>query len=480
MADARKRHCSPIFSTQWLAMIDGEMLLPLVSPMYGSGLIKTTKILRCEVISMLVTVIAIGTRGDVQPYLALSQGLIEAGYAVRLVTHAAFETLARDYAIPFFPLDDDMQEFLQPERARKVLDAGQNGLLFAYRLARFTDPLVNQYMQRCWEACQDADLIIVTFLSFLIGYSTAEKLSKALVATFLQPLLLPTKFLPEPGAPHLPQWPPLLGKMFNYQSHLFAGAVLWRLFTPTVNVARQNVYHLPPLPKKSLYASLPDYVDLILYAYSPLLVPKPPDWGEMIQVTGFWSLGPPKGWQPDPSLVEFLESGPPPVYVGFGSVSPHRPEETADIVKKALSLAKQRGVIMIERTQGSDQRLSDTLYVTNGLPHEWLFPYMQAVVHHGGAGTTAASLRAGVPTIIVPHVDDQQFWGERVAKLGVGPKPVARRHLSAHKLAELLNAVGRNQDMQRRAQEVGAALRKENGVGQAVKAIQACVASKKK
>jgi sterol 3beta-glucosyltransferase len=174
---------------------------------------------------MLVTVIAIGTRGDVQPYLALSQGLIQAGYAVRLATHTAFETLVRTYAIPFFPLDEDVQEFFQPERVRKVLDAGENGLLYAYRLARYTDPLVHSYLQRCWEACQDADLIIVTFLSFLLGYSTAEQASKPLVATFLQPALLPTKFLPEPAASHLPQWPPWLEHMVNYHSRLIAGAV---------------------------------------------------------------------------------------------------------------------------------------------------------------------------------------------------------------------------------------------------------------
>ncbi len=429
---------------------------------------------------MRVTVIAIGSRGDVQPYLALSQGLIEAGYTVRLATHAEFETLAREYTIPFFPLDDGMQAFLQPERVRKVLDAGENVFLFVYRLARFYDPLVTTYMQRCWGACQDADVIIVAPLSFLIGYSIAERVNKPLVATFLQPTLLPTKFLPEAGAPPLPQWPPLIGNLFNYHSHLMADAIFWRLFTPAVNRARQQVYHLPPLPKKSLFASLPHVVDLILCAYSPLVIPRPPDWGETTQLTGFWSLGAPSGWQPDPSLVAFLASGPPPIYVGFGSWSPHRPDETLDLVKKALSLAKQRGVILIERTQGSDQRRSDTLYVTNGVPHEWLFPRMQAIVHHGGAGTTAASLRAGVPTIIVPHAVDQQFWGERVAKLGVGPKPVARRHLSTYKLADLLTAVGRNQDMQRRAQEVGPALRKENGVGQAVQAIQACVASKKK
>jgi sterol 3beta-glucosyltransferase len=427
---------------------------------------------------MLVTVIAIGSRGDVQPYLALSQGLIEAGYAVRLVTHAAFETLAREYAIPFFPLEEDVQDFFQPAHVSKVLDAGENALLFTYRLARFTDPLVTLYMQRCWEACQDADVIIVTFLSLLIGYSTAERLNKPLVATFLQPTLLPTKFLPE-VAPHLPQWPPLLANLLNYHSRLMAGTIFWRLFTPAVNRARQHVFHLPPLPRRSLLASLPRVVDLLLYAYSPLVVPRPPDWEETTQITGFWSLGVPSGWQPDPSLVEFLEAGPPPIYVGFGSMSSHRSDETFALVKKALTLAGQRGVMLIEKTQGSDQRYSDNLYVTNGVPHEWLFPRMQAIVHHGGAGTTAASLRAGVPTIIIPHVADQRFWGERVARLGVGPQPVSRRHLSATKLAELLHAVGRNQDMQRKAQEVGAALRREHGVGQAVQAIQACAASKK-
>ncbi len=427
---------------------------------------------------MIITVIAIGSRGDVQPYLALSQGLIEAGYTVRLVTHAVFETLAREYAIPFFPLDDDVQDFFQPESVRKVLEAGENALLYTSRLACFISPHVTPYMQRCWEACQDADVIIVTFLSLLIGYSIAERVNKPLVATFLQPTLLPTRFLPE-VAPHVPQWPPLLANLLNYHSHLIAGAIIWQLFTPAVNRARQHVFHLPPLPRRSIFPSLPHVVDLLLYAYSPLVIPRPPDWEGTTQVIGYWPLGVPSGWQPDPALVEFLKAGPPPIYVGFGSMSPHRSDETIDLVTKALALAGQRGVMLIERTEGSDQRRSDTLYVTNGVPHEWLFPRMQAIVHHGGAGTTAASLRAGVPTIIVPHVADQRFWGERVAKLGVGPKPVARHRLSAHKLADMFHAVGGNQGMQRRAQEVGAALRKENGVVQAVQAIQACVASKK-
>ncbi|TMD28652.1 MAG: hypothetical protein E6J04_15400 [Chloroflexi bacterium] len=221
------------------------------------NLYKIIKLLLFEVIPMLVTIIAIGSRGDIQPYLALSKGLIDAGYAVRLATHAAFETLVRNYALPFFPLDDDTQEFFQSERGRKTLEAGEIALLYVYRLARFTEPLVQRYMQRCWEACRDADLILVTFLSFLIGYSTAEKARKPLVATFLQPSLLPTKFLPEPAMSHLPQWPPLIGNLFNYQSHIIGGAVFWRLFTPAVNRARQNVYHLPPLPKKSLFGLNP-------------------------------------------------------------------------------------------------------------------------------------------------------------------------------------------------------------------------------
>ena len=420
---------------------------------------------------MRITILALGSRGDIQPYMALSKGLNSAGHSVRLATHAAFATLVRSHDIEFFPLDDEPREFFHTERGRASLHGNTHAFVYLYRLVRMFDPLVDGYMQHSGEACKDADAIIVTQLSFLIGYSVAEKLQKPLVATFLQPSLLPTKAFPEPTASRMPQHPQALGETLNYQSHLGAGTIFWKLFTPAVNRARKRIYDLPPLSKESLFATLPDHVALVLYGYSPVLLPKPGDWGKTTYVTGFWMLEHPQVWQPEPGLVDFLRSGPPPVYIGFGSMSSYHPSKTLHIVMEAVYRINQRGIILVEKDYMESQKLSEQIYITNGVPHDWLFPHMGAIVHHGGAGTTAASLAAGKPTLVVSHIVDQQFWGDRVAALGAGPRPLSRRHLSIEKLAKTLDSVIGNEDMKSKAEEVAKSLLKENGVKEAIHAI---------
>ena len=170
-------------------------------------------------------------------------------------------------------------------------------------------------------------------------------------------------------------------------------------------------------------------------------------------------------------LVDFLYAGPTPIYIGFGSMSSYRPTETIALVEAALTQIGQRGILLVDRDVYRSQKRSDTLYLTNGVAHDWLFPQMQAIVHHGGAGTTAASLRAGVPTIIIPSISDQWFWGYQVAHAGVGPQPISRKNLTTQRLVEKLNIVLHNQEMHRRAKEMGACIRSENGVEQGVKII---------
>jgi sterol 3beta-glucosyltransferase len=426
-------------------------------------------------LKMRITILAIGSRGDIQPYMALSKGLSSAGHSVRLATHTAFATLVRSHDIDFFPLDDEPHEFFQTDRGRASLNGNTNAFVYLYRLVRMLDPLIDGYMERCGEACKDADSIIVTYLSFLLGYSLAERLKKPLVATFLQPSLLPTKAFPEPTAFRLPQRPQSFGETLNYQSHLGAGTIFWKLFTPAVNRARKSIYHLPPLPKESLFATLPEHVALILYGYSTQLLSKPDDWGETTHVTGFWMLEHAQVWHPEPDLIDFLQSGPPPVYIGFGSMSSYHPGDTLRIAQETLLHTGQRGIILVEKDYMREQKISEQIYVTNGVPHDWLFPRMSVIIHHGGAGTTAASLLAGKPTIVVSHIVDQQFWGDRIAFLGVGPRPLSRRHLSAGKLEKALHSVIGNEDMKRKAEEVGKRLREENGVEQAVCAINTLV-----
>ncbi|GCE12427.1 glycosyltransferase [Tengunoibacter tsumagoiensis] len=421
---------------------------------------------------MNITIIAIGSRGDIAPYIALSQGLINAGHTICLATHQAYAELVRSYHIPFFPLDDDAKDLFQEEGGEQLLAKGINPYRFAQHVAHRIAHFTPQYMQRAQEACRESDTVIVALASLLIGSTIAEKYQKRLIITILQPMLLSTAALPEPTSPWLPQKPPLLGKTMNLFSHMMAQYYTGWLFLPAANAARKKLYSLPPLPR-SFYATLPNLTPLLLCAYSPLLVPKPTDWSETIHITGFWMTKHPESWQPDNELIDFLSTGPAPIYIGFGSMSPYHPLQTIEMVEETLTQIGQRGILLVDKYIYKTQKRSDRLYLINDVAHDWLFPRMQAIVHHGGAGTTAASLSAGVPTIVIPHISDQWFWGERVVQLGAGPQPISRKHLTSQKLAEHLHSVLHNQKMRQKAREIGNRLQNEDGVDQAVKAINA-------
>jgi UDP:flavonoid glycosyltransferase YjiC (YdhE family) len=206
----------------------------------------------------------------------------------------------------------------------------------------------------------------------------------------------------------------------------------------------------------------------ILYGFSPTVVPKPADWGERIHVTGYWFLERPSDWQPPADVADFIRSGPPPVYVGFGSMGNRDPREVTEIVLDALDRCRQRGVILTGWGGLSRADLPDNVFGIESMPFDWLFPRMSAVVHHGGAGTTSAGLRAGVPSVIVPFFADQPFWAERVCRLGVGPGPVHRKRLTAERLARAISIAVNDSRMRDRAGEIGERIRGEDGVAAAV------------
>jgi UDP:flavonoid glycosyltransferase YjiC (YdhE family) len=209
-----------------------------------------------------------------------------------------------------------------------------------------------------------------------------------------------------------------------------------------------------------------------VYGYSPLVVPKPPDWGEWIHVCGYWFLDAAETYQPPDDLIAFLQSGPPPVYVGFGSMIHRDPARVAEMAVKALAIAQQRGILLTGWAGLNHRNLPDHVFQIDAAPHDWLFPRTAAVVHHGGAGTAAAGLRAGVPSIVVPFFADQHFWGERAHALGVGPKPIPQKQLTAERLAEAIHIAVTDQAMRARAADLGRRLQAEDGVGRAVEVIQ--------
>ena len=210
----------------------------------------------------------------------------------------------------------------------------------------------------------------------------------------------------------------------------------------------------------------------MLSAYSPSIIPHPADWPESTHVTGYFFLDNQADWQPSPELKAFLEAGDPPVYIGFGSMAGRNPEQLAKLILEALAKSGQRGLLLTGWGGLRAELVPDNVFVLDSAPHSWLFPRMAAVVHHGGAGTTAEGLRAGVPSVIVPFVLDQPFWGARIKALGLGPDPIPQKKLTADRLANAIKIAVTDSNMKQRAHSYGAAIRAENGIGNAVKIIQ--------
>ena len=174
---------------------------------------------------------------------------------------------------------------------------------------------------------------------------------------------------------------------------------------------------------------------------------------------------------PPAALLDFLQYGSPPVYIGFGSMSNRNPEQTADLVIEALTLTNQRAVLLSGWGGLQGTNMPDSIFMIDSIPHSWLFPRVSAVVHHGGASTTAAGLKAGIPSVVIPFFGDQPFWGQRVADLGVGAKPIPRKRLTAERLAKAIQEVVTNEDMRRRAMKLGKQIQTENGIESAVEII---------
>jgi UDP:flavonoid glycosyltransferase YjiC (YdhE family) len=410
-----------------------------------------------------------GSRGDVQPFIALGMGLRQAGHEVCLATHADFSELIRRRDLEFFPIEDGARALHGTETGQRMFNAGKNPFIFIREFVRLREPLLQDLVRACHQACRDADVLVIPTTAVLLGLTTAEKLGLPVVLATLQPSL-PTRFLANCLLPPSPAWLPLRG-LYNLLSHYVVAECFWQLQREAVNRARQEVLGLPPLPLWGLsprfFRETPS-----LHGYSPTVVPKPGDWSENHRLTGYWFLETGKAWQPPADLARFLEAGPPPVCVGFGSMPNPNIQETTDLVVRALARAGQRGILLKGWGGLGDVPDNEDIFTIESAPHDWLLPYTAAVVHHGGAGTTAAALRAGVPSVTVPFMADQPFWGRRLFELGVGSKPIPRRELTMDWLADAIRTAADEQSMRTTAASLSRQLQAEDGVTRAVEAFQ--------
>jgi UDP:flavonoid glycosyltransferase YjiC (YdhE family) len=414
---------------------------------------------------MKITLIAPGSRGDVQPYLALGSGLQRAGHTVKVLTHQNFAALVAAAGLEFHPAESDVRGIVESERMRDRIENG-NFLLLLSQMAKEAEREALQFARAGLEACRGADLLLAGMGGLFIAIALAEKLDLPLVQAYVVPFT-PTAAFPSVLAPSLPLPP---GKAVNRLTHTLTRQLMWQGFRQADRLAREEVLGLGPTPAAGPYRSACMRDMPVLYGFSPAVIPAPPDWDSQVHVTGYWFLDR-VDWTPPESLTAFLETGPAPVYIGFGSMSNRDPGRTTALILEALRQTGQRAVLLSGWGGLRQSDLPDTVCMLDSVPHDWLFPRMAAVVHHGGASTTAAGLRAGVPSLIVPFFGDQPYWGRKVAELGVGPQAIPRRQLSAARLArELVRAV-EDRQLRANADALGKRIRAEAGSAAAAEVI---------
>lgn len=412
---------------------------------------------------MKIAMVASGSRGDVQPYIALGKGLKAAGNDVRLLTSDDFEGLANSANLEFRSTGTSVESIIQSEEWQKTLEGG-NFLAILSRMRTEMSRQAQEQAQRLPPLLEGTDLIIAGVNGMTGVFSTAEKLGIPYIQAYVFPIT-PTGAFASPLAPT-----GNLGGILNRVSFHAMQQMLWQSFRVSEVATRRVLGMSPPSPLGPFRALKRNRVP-ILYGYSKHVLPQPSDWADFAHVTGYWFLDTESAWTPPSDLTDFLNAGSPPVYIGFGSMGSRNPEATTQLALKALSLAGVRGVLASGWGGLRQSDLPDTVHMLTSVPHSWLFPHMTAVVHHGGAGTTAAGLRAGVPSIVVPFFGDQSFWGRRVAALGVGTAPIPRRRLTAEGLAEAIQQAVSNSDVRQRAASLGEKIRAEDGIEEAVAVI---------
>jgi sterol 3beta-glucosyltransferase len=400
-----------------------------------------------------IMVLTAGSTGDVEPFAALAERLGSRGHTVTLTADAGFERLAPGGPVKFAPIQADFQSLVPtPERKRlslrdDVFPVIQGMLEDSWTVARSTQPEV-----------------IIAHQKSLAAAHLAEKLDIPHVQALTVPMLTPTREFPLPGIIRHN-----LGAILNRASYRLIG-MLTRPYAGLIRDWRSASLALaprgnPPPPRKTLYC------------YSPSLVSTPADWPSDTIATGYWLREDRSDAEPlHPDLESFLAAGEPPIYVGFGSSVGPDPAHLAAVVSSAVQQAGIRAVIASGWGALRGIQSNSHTMVIESAPHRSLFPRVAAVVHHGGAGTTAAGLLAARPTVVCPFQGDQHFWGAAVYRTGAGPQPMPAKKLTPERLAAAIRKVGDNVDIRARAAELAKRIAGEDGTARAAEEIEGTLA----
>jgi len=410
---------------------------------------------------MNITLLTYGSRGDVQPFAALALGLQKAGHSPRLAAPHRFSDFAAQLGIPFTPLVGD------PEQMSARLNDTRGSLLGAYRTLRdYAASIADQVVMGAFTACENADLIVHSFLFTTGGHSLARARGIPDISIQTFPMFAPTRAFPNVAMAGIPSGP------LSALSHWMATQIFWHGGNMVFQKWRSIAPDLFNLELSWPFNGSRSLATPLVFAYSPAVLPQPRDWtAPHIHISGYLFLDTPETYQPPRELSAFLGAGDPPVCVTFGSMVNRDAGRIDRVVGAALAEKRQRAIILTGWGGKKTAAPAEDLLYLEGAPHDWLFPRCKAVIHHGGAGTTAAGLRAGIPNIVLPHAVDQPFWGKRVAAIGVGPAPLDLKKLSVRSLAAALEQI-EDPALRARAAEIGRIICAEDGVGEAVRIIE--------
>jgi len=426
--------------------------------------------------SLSIVVMVVGSRGDVQPFIPIARRLAER-HRVRVATHREFRPMVEQAGLEFYPLGGDPHQMME-----YIVKTG--GSILPTHVDQIWEDvpkkraMIAEILESTWRACTEADpdrpgarpfradAIVANPPSY--GHiHCAEALHIPLHMIFTMPWTATCAF-PHPFANIDPGAHRPVESFFSYG---IVDLLVWTGIGDLVNAFRTKTLGLPPVTLTDGAALLDDHEVPFTYLWPEGLVPKPAEWGPHIELANFIHYAQAQAYEPPPALLGFLAAGEAPIYIGFGSVVAEDPAALTRTIWRALGKAGARGVVSRGWAHLGGEAPPPNVYLIDDCPHDWLFPRCRAVCHHGGAGTTAAGLRAGLPTVIVPFFGDQFFWGRIVADAGAGPEPIPIRRLDIEHLTAAFDACRRPQ-IRQRATELGTLLRASDGAELAVQSIE--------
>ncbi|BCR87280.1 putative UDP-glucose,sterol transferase [Aspergillus chevalieri] len=445
---------------------------------------------RIHPLHLNIVIHVVGSRGDVQPFIALGKELKRHGHRVRLATHLDFKDFVNENGLEFFSIGGDPGELM----AFMVKNPGLLPDLRTIRsgaIARRRQEM-KEIFSGCWRSCHEmgdgtgeqqiidnpwsetvdyrsrpfvADAIIANPPSYA-HISCAEKMGVPLHLMFTMPWS-PTQYFPHPLAQVRAR--NAKRSVANFASYAIVEMMIWEGLGDLINKFRKRLLGLDPLDGSRAPSLVHRLRIPYSYLWSPSLLPKPDDWGDNIDICGFSFLSSGSDYRPPEDLELFLNEGPAPIYIGFGSIVVDDAAKLTRIVFDAVKETGHRALVAKGWGNiGSEEvDVPDNIFLIGNCPHDWLFKHVSCVIHHGGAGTTAAGLALGRPTVVIPFFGDQQFWGSIIARAGAGPEPVPWKGLTTDKLKDAINKALESSTLER-ANEIGKNMESENGVASAV------------